>query len=300
MLTNRPARSRGAMHAPPPGFTLFEMMLVLVLSAVVLGVVSAIGNRLQRQLHDTSRRIGTAEQLSTASAILPLDLRPLSPADGDIPSGEARDSSLELRSTIGSGVVCGHATGTLVVAPFSLAGGRHASWSAEAGDTLWVLSEGDTAGSWRALIIRGVYPVRTSCSSLTGAPTSLVFDLDHLATIEVQDSVPVAGGSMVRVTRPIRYSIYRSSDGLWYVGLQSWSATTTRFNVVQPLSGPYAPPSPDGTRIEYFDADGNRVPPGASDTRAIARVEWVLRGMPGRDTTGTDSTRVVIGLRNRR
>jgi hypothetical protein len=127
-----------------------------------------------------------------------------------------------------------------------------------------------------------------------------VFDLDHLATLRVRDSLPLATGSAVRVTRPIRYSIYRGGDGLWYLGVRSWNAALSRFNGVQPLSGPYAAPSPAGSRIEYFDADGDRVPSGASDTRPIARTEWVLLSSSPRDTLLPDSSRFVVAARNRR
>lgn len=299
MLTRELARPRGPTPTNPRGFTLLEMVVVLVLSAIVLGIVTAIGNRLQHQLHDTTQRIEIAEELSTASAILPLELRSLAPADGDVRGGEARDSSLEMRSTVAAAVACGGAPGALLVAPFRLAGGRHAAWSVQAGDTLWLLTSSDSTERWRALPIHDIHPARASCPALTGDAASSVFDLGSLVTIEVSDSTAAVPGTPLRVTRPIRYSIYRGSDGLWYLGVRSWSAATAQFNGIQPLSGPYTPPGPTGSHIEYFDVDGDRVSSGAPDTRGIARIEWLLRSPPRADAQLADSSRLVVAMRNR-
>lgn len=292
------ARGSGAKRSCLPGFTLLEMVLVLVLSGIVLGVVSGIGNGLHRQLRDTARRIEIAEELSATRAILPLDLRSLSPADGDIRAGEARDSSLEMRSAVANGVVCGITAGAVLLAPFRPPGGRSVSWSAQPGDTLWVLADSDS--TWRATTITDVRPTRATCPSLISEASGSVFDLGHLATLRLGDSLPLAAGNPIRVTRPIRYSLYRGGDGLWYLGVRSWNSAISQFNGVQPLSGPYAPPSPTGSRIEYFDADGNRIASGAWDTRRIARTEWVLLSSSPRDTLHPDSSRVVVAMRNRR
>ena len=297
MLIHLSGRGTVAARSCRPGFTLLEMVLVLVLSGIVLGVVSGMGNGLQRQLRDTARRIEVAEQLSAARAILPLDLRSLSPGDGDIRAGEARDSSLEMRSAVAHGIVCGVTAGAILLAPFRPPGGRSASWSAQPGDTLWVLTDSDTA--WRATTMTDVHATRSTCAALASDASASVFDLDHLATVRVRDSLLLAAGSAIRVTRPIHYSLYRGGDGLWYLGIRSWNSATSQFNGVQPLSGPYAPPGPTGSRIEYFDADGNRVPSGAWDTRRIARTEWVLLSSSQRDTLHPDSSRVVVAVRNR-
>ena len=291
------ARGTGAERSCLPGFTLLEMVLVLVLSGIVLGVVSGIGNGLHRQLRDTARRIEIAEELSAARAILPLDLRSLSPGDGDIRAGEARDSSLEMRSAVANGIVCGITNGAVMLAPFRPPGGRSVSWSAQPGDTLWVLNDADSA--WRPTRITDVHTTRGICPSLVSDASASAFDLDHLATVGVRDSLALAPGNAVRVTRRIRYSLYRGGDGLWYLGVRSWNAATSSFNGVQPLSGPYAPPSATGSRIEYFDTDVNRVPSGASDTRRIARTEWVLLSSSQRGTLHQDSSRVVVAVRNR-
>src|SRR5436305_5953587 len=95
------------------GFTLGELVLVLALSVLVLGLISSIGTRLQRQLAAETTRLAVGEQLAAAAELLPLELRSLSPLAGDI--AEARDTSLQFRSALGSGLVF-NATGSPIVA----------------------------------------------------------------------------------------------------------------------------------------------------------------------------------------
>lgn len=291
---NRPRSARA-------GFTLFELVLVLALTGIVLGLVSAIGTRLQRQLADSESHIQTAEQLAVVSALLPLDVRSLSPSADDIRTGEARDSSLELRSIVATAVTCSAAADSLIVAPYLLAGGRQPTFPAQFGDTLWVLVDTDTAESWRAVSIRSVRSMTGACRAVSDAATRSVLDLDHLIGLQLHDSVPADAGSIVRITRPIRYSFYRSSDGHWYLGLRTWNTAVAQFNGIQPLSGPYAPPALDATRIEYYDEAGNRLTSGMGDTRSIARIEWLVESeSSGGRTPIVDSVRVAVAIRNRR
>src|SRR5689334_4137565 len=99
------SRYDGSAPRTRPGFTLAETMLVLALGAIVLGLVSTIGNNLRRQLAMQATRLSVAEQLGAGAQLLPLDLRAVSPAAGDIV--EARDTALQVRATIGSAIVCG-------------------------------------------------------------------------------------------------------------------------------------------------------------------------------------------------
>lgn len=295
-----PARRPG--DAARRAFTLLEAVLVLALTGIVLGIVTGVGIRLQRQLRDTQTRIETGEQLSTVAAILPLDLRGLSPAAGDLRAGEARDSSLELRSTIASAVVCGGAVGSPLLAPFLLSGGRSSAAAALPGDTLWLLADSDSGERWLPTAIRAVRAASGSCPLFAGDAGRMVVDGGHMITADLRDTVPFESGSVARITRPIRYSIYRASDGLWYLGVRTWNSASARFNGVQPLSGPYASPGSgwDNSRIEYFDSLESAVPSGKADTRSVARIEWLVRAGGGTAAAfPRDSARIVIAMRNR-
>lgn len=272
-------------------------MLVLVLGAIVLGLVSTIGNNLQRQLANQATRLSVSEQLGAGAELLPLDLRSVSPTAGDIV--EASDTALQVRATIGSAIVCAATASSVTVAPFLGAYQQSVVPSLQPGDTLWALSDQDSAETWRAARIQGWRRTGGSCSALdtTAAGT---FDLTHLWSADVADVSAFAQGAAVRITRPLRFTFYRAGDGQWYLGLRSWNTTAAQFNLVQPLSGPYVPPSSGAaTRFEYFDSSGVGWSLGATGTAGIARVEALLIAAASTSGGTIDSQRVVIALRNR-
>jgi hypothetical protein len=119
--------------------------------------------------------------------------------------------------------------------------------------------------------------------------------------LDVADSIADSSVVLARITRPLRYSLYRAGDGWWYLGIRTWNPATAQFNGVQPTAGPYAPPGRNGSRIEYFDSAGNAISSGTPDTRGIARIEWLLATVPRGTTPGVpDSVRIVVAPRNRR
>jgi prepilin-type N-terminal cleavage/methylation domain-containing protein len=282
------------------GFTLAEIVVTLALAAIVLGLVSSIGSRLQRRLLVESDRVIAHDQLGSAAEVLPIDLRGLSPAGGDIAPGEARDSSIQIRATITNAVVCGGSPSTLTLATYLAAGGRSPVLAVQDGDTAWLLSTTDTSDVWLPVRLRGVRRATTGCS-FADANASKVFDVAHLWAADLRDSIPVVARTVVRITRPLRFSFYRAGDNRWYLGLRSWNASG-QFNTVQPVSGPFAPAADRGTRLQYFDDLGNRVSSGSIDTHAIARVEGILSTDVSSGITAAprESVVIVVALRNRK
>jgi hypothetical protein len=297
MLSERPRRRTRN------GFTIAELLLVLVLGALVLGLVSAIGLRLQRQLSGEATRLAIHQQLDVTAEMLAIDLRGISPGAGDIPAGAARDSSIQLRATIGNAIVCSASNTTLLLAPFRGPGATSIALAAQSGDTLWISSDADTAESWRPVRLQSLRRTNGSCAALTDAMAASVFDAGQLWAADVHDPVAADPGSIVRITRPEQFSFYRGSDGRWYLGLRSWNVATSQFNLIQPISGPYAPASGGrGVRFRYYD-DGDRpLVSGVADTRVIARIEAVLIGEPAPAglSASRDSQVVVVAFRNRR
>jgi prepilin-type N-terminal cleavage/methylation domain-containing protein len=293
------------------GVTLIEMMVVLVLGGLVLSLIAQIGLTLQRQFERAGAQVLGSTQLREAAAILPLDLRALSAPAGDIAAGEARDSTLELRATIASGVVCaaenggqGELTGVLLAFPGDTRGDLP-SRLPQPGDTLWLLDGSATEEKWRPTAIRGVREM--SCAA-PGSPTWSGFLLERGQRIEVDAIAMSAGaviGTAVRVTRPERFSFYRASDGAWYLGLREWNATLARFNPVQPVSGPYRTPhgadrQSAGLQLAYFDSLGAVVPSGVANSRRITRVEITLRTAQANARMPAESLTIAVALRNRR
>ena len=297
MLMTRPNPSR-ARRRSRKAFTLAEVLITLALSALVLGIAVSVGARLQHRLLAESTRLAVDEQLASAAQLVPLDLRLASPPAGDM--SEARDTSLQLRATTGTGVVCGGSSTSILVASYLGSGGRSVALATTAGDTLWLLVDGDAAEQWRPLRLAGTRRVAATCPVLDAAAAQL-FDVAHLWAADLRDSTTVTPGLFVRTTRPVRYSFYRAGDGRWYLGLHSWNAATARFNLVQPLAGPYASPLTGGTGFRYFDASDTPLSLGGADGRRIARVEMQLVGessIPG-VRLASDTERVVVALRNR-
>jgi len=258
----------------------------------------SVGARLQHRLLGESTRLAVAEQLTSATQLVPLDLRAASPPAGDLV--EARDTSLQLRATPGAGVVCGGSATSILFASYLGPGGRALTLSAASGDTLWLLTDGDSLALWRPFRIAATRRLVAACPVLDAAGAQL-FDVAHLWAADLRDSAVVTPGTFVRLTRPVRYSFYRAGDGHWYLGIHSWNAASARFNLVQPLAGPYASPLGGGTGFRYFDSTDTPLPLGATDGRRVARVEMQLvaeSAAPGVPVPA-DTERVVVALRNR-
>jgi prepilin-type N-terminal cleavage/methylation domain-containing protein len=285
---------------PPDGFTLVELVLTLVLGALVLGLVTSVGTRLQHHLNHEGARLASGEQLAVAGAVLPPDLRALAPAAGDIRAGEARDTSLELRAIIGSALVCGGTTSSLIIAPYLGPFGRSSAPTMQTGDTLWLLVDSDSGESWRPVRLQAARRAVGSCSAITDAQGANAFDVTHLWSVELRDSVSLAVGAVVRDTRPVRYSLYRAGDSKWYLGARSWNSATSQFNLVQPISGPHGSPA-SGSRFAYFDSTGARLSSGTPDTQRIARIDVTLVAYAtDASLTARDSLVIVVAPRNRR
>jgi type II secretory pathway pseudopilin PulG len=264
-----------------PGFTLPELLIALACASVLCAVIAAIALRQERlfaELADTAAMTG---RLREVIAMLPIDLRAASPAAGDI--REARDTSLEIRATIASAVTCdtvGGAEGRSLILGPSVGGAEtYASYLATiaAGDTAWLLDARDTVERWIPRRITSVSSATASrCAS--GAPT--VNGMSFVATVVALDTLaPGRPGSVIRVTRPVRYSLYKSSDGSWQVGARDWNTTTLRLNTIQPVAGPLLPPSGGarGLVFSFFDSAGTIVSNPAAPSAGLALIQITAR-----------------------
>jgi prepilin-type N-terminal cleavage/methylation domain-containing protein len=291
MLTRR--------RVPRRGFTLAELLVVLALGCIVLGVASAVGLRLQREIAAESTAVAVEEQLAGAAEVLPIDLRGLSPVAGDIAAGS--DSALEVRATIGNAIACAGTAGTITLAFHRGAGGRAVVPRAAVGDTLWVLQDADADESWRPAPLTALRRAVGDCAALDRS-ADLVIDRSHPWAADIRDTGTVQAGSVVRLTRPQRFSFYRASDGQWYLGLRSWNSDVRAFNGVQPIGGPYRSPAlPHGVRLSYFDSAGAIIPTPFVGSRRIARVEALLSADDAGHAAASaiESLTVVTALRNR-
>ncbi|MFL5606856.1 MAG: hypothetical protein ACJ8AD_10465 [Gemmatimonadaceae bacterium] len=273
------------------GTTLPELLVALTLGAVVLGTASASLLRQQGTARRVTGIVAGAAQGRAAAMLLPAELADLDPSAGDLAAGEARDSALQLRASIATGVACDSAVGQVLLALSDgddLAPGGLAS-PPRAGDSLWWYAEA-TSG-WRAQRIADVRAAVARCPVRVGGDGEGPVLRIILAN---RDTVPV--GAMLRLTRPIAYVVYRSGDGSWQLGMREWSDAVRGFAPPQPIAGPFARRLGTGVRtgFRYFDAGGSELPPGGegADISRIARVRITTVALVRSAVAGADSVHV--------
>jgi Tfp pilus assembly protein PilW len=304
--------TRGRLH-PRRGVSIVEVIVSMVVAAVVLALITTISVRQQRLFTDLTDGVAISGQLREAATILPIDLRGVSVTSRDI--REARDTSLELRGTIASAVVCDTNANGLVLAPVVGGAATYASYltAVDVGDTAWVFTPTDSVDDWR--------PVRVG-SAGTASPKQcatrgpqLGDSARSLSRVSIglsprPPSLAAAIGMPVRVTRPLRYSLYRAGDGGWYLGEKDWSTTSGRFNTIQPVSGPFLSAAAGGVTFNYLDSAEASIATPVVDPTSIAAIRVTLRGQTRNVTrvlgsaasTGhrVDTATVTVLLHNRR
>jgi hypothetical protein len=282
------------------GFTLAELVVALGLTGVAFGAFAMVVARQERTHAELSRRVRQRSQSSEGLAALAAELRAVAPGAGDVPTGGARDSAIEFRTTVGSLAVCERRGQTIV--------GANASFASppEPGDTAWAYIDADTGADWLALPIVDVSllaieqsvqcrapPAASTPPPATPAPARRQAPRHRYALALSQpppDGMPI--GTPVRVTRQIRYSVYRAPDGQWYLGRREWSAVRGGFETIQPVSGPYG----GFAALRYFDDTGSELSGDIAEPGRIGRIVVRLRESHDRLREVTSLT---IGVRNR-
>ena len=99
-------------------FTLVELLITMVLLGLVGAVVVTVVVRQQRFYRATSALMDARAQIRQMASVLPMELRGISSAGGDIVA--MTDSAIEFRSSFGSSVVCTNTSSTVIVLAFLL------------------------------------------------------------------------------------------------------------------------------------------------------------------------------------
>jgi hypothetical protein len=286
------------VHRSRRGITLIELLVGLAVGGTALGLIAAISFREQQTFNDLAAVASSDAQLRDAGSLLPVDLRPLAPATGDIRAGQARDTSLELRATIASAVVCDTTSTALILAPSGQGSTAYGSVAEpiEAGDTAWLYSATDAADEWRPIRIAATSGAPAGpCAGL--APWLAAGDKALPRVVVALDTPPALASALglpIRITRPRRYSLYRASDGLSYLGERDWNSETLRFNTIQPVSGPFAPAAEHGLVFRYLDSTGAALAIPVANPSAIALVQVDLR-VQARNATRAPGNGAILG-----
>src|SRR6185503_4307029 len=193
---------------------------------------------------------------------------------------DARDTAVEFRSVIANAVVCDTTASSLVLAPVATTVTTLASIAQpiEANDTAWVLSLDDSGPTWMPARVTGVGTAAPgACPSPAPALDATQRSLARVSlTLSTRPSSPL--GMPVRVTRPVRYSLYKASDNDWYVGQRDWNNSSLRLNTIQPVAGPFLSAAQSGLRFTYLDTTGTVLSTPVADSRAIALIRVDVRG----------------------
>ena len=299
------------------GITLVELAVVLALVGLIGSTIGMTLVRQQRFYRGTTELLQAREGVRDALDLLATDVRGMSIADT---VRLFADSAIEFFANIGSSVVCQTIGGTSVGLP-NAASGRGNTFTAflvqpDTGDVAVFHRDSlEGASEWERHRITsfGARALTATCplSSPLVQQTAIVtastgFVLELLTAL----SPRVKPGAPVRLIRRGRYSLYRASDGRWYLGYRRCDAVgTSGCGAIQPLSGPYrnfsTNPRSTGLLFEYFDASGTRLPPTGS-ALDIARIDITARAesrqrilVEGGVNAPADSATVVIAIRNR-
>ncbi len=304
------------------GFTLAELLASLVIAGLVAAAATATLARQQRLYAGAAQVLDIRGQLRDAADVLATDIRGAAVAGYGMPL--MSDSAIEMFTTIGTSIACSAPAGTSIgLAPSVLASGNTLTSLLVTPDTgdlaaIYTIPGGNPdSARWetRRIVSFASGALASTCPRSTGF-TSLA-DASAGATgytLLIAGPAPASArkGAPIRFVRRARYSIYKSSDNLWYLGYRRCGAVTlAACTTIQPLSGPYRPYTArgngSGLSFRYFDLDGTELPSGSSDGRAVARVDLVLRGESARSVSLNgdaraqfrDSVVVSVSPRNR-
>ena len=295
------------------GFTLTEMMFVLVVFGLVAAATMRIIVRQQRFYASTTDLMAMRNTLRDVDASLPSDLRGISSIGGDIYA--MSDSAIDFRLATGISVVCSVGVGrlTVVIPPTNVANRSGLStWlsAPTSGDTAFFYDEGATSAvtddSWQRVPVTAALAVGI-CPTTSGfTTTSAEQNASWTVTLGTALNTGVVPGSVIRFYRHAKYKLYQpTAGGSWYLGYQDCPGGVC--GTMQPVAGPYlaysATAASTGLRFEYRDSTGAVTATPAN----VARIDVIARAqtdnkirMPGRpEDYYSDSLVVTIALRNR-
>src|SRR5690349_8392925 len=223
-------------------FSLIELTVVLAIVGIIGSTIGLLLMRQQRFYRGTSELISTRQSVRDAIEVLTTDIRGMSVADT---LRLLSDSAIEFFSTIGSSVVC-ERLGDSEVGLSSSASLTSFATQPDTGDVaVFYTDSGPPSQRWQRTRIAG-FTARTAATTCPPtSPFSTGSDAGSAASaffvsLQTPLSPDVHAGSPVRFVRRNRYSLYRASDGEWYLGYRRCNAIgQSNCGTVQPLSGPY-------------------------------------------------------------
>lgn len=287
------------------GWTLHEMIISLTITSAIVGLAvhAALGQ--MRFFRGAGEIAAVERQLDDVTGVVRGVVWGISPLAGDV--AVALDTAIELRASFGAAIACESTVGRLVI-PAPMASGNTLSAFDEQpqpDDMVHALLEDSTGSTWLTFRVAAAPAYAGACPHFPAAAAAWA--------IALREQIAIPEGSVLRFTRPLRLSVYRASDGRWYLGARDWNAEGQRFNTIQPVAGPLnAPGAADrsGLRFDYLDEMGEPLEQ-TEDPRRIRGIRVVARAASLRTVRVAgiatisgerfaDSAVSVIALRNAR
>lgn len=266
------------------GFTLVELMIVVVL----LGIVGAVTVRMLTDAQRLTVAQGERAQLQstnrTGAIVLPVELREVNPALGDITFMSA--DTIRYRGMRNFGVTCLTPTATTAVVLASSVGGLRGFAN---GDSVLVFVEGDVTtlddDRWAKAVIAAAPVTAAAVCPGSLAGTTLVFSTAGGGMRFDDDNTAVTGlqnGAVIRAFTHTRLGTYISNG-------RTWLGMAANDDAFEPLIGPLMADS--GLNLVYRDRLGN-VTNVATNVRSI---DVTIRGEASREvhTKGTGAPQLI-------
>lgn len=290
------------------GASIIELMIALTIFGLVMaGVTGAIVEQTRFQA-GAARVVGSQRSMRHIGDLVPSELRALGTRAGDIYAMNA--SSIDLRVTTGSSVVCAIGGGgmSVTIPPLQLATGLAlTSWRDVplAGDSVFIFDEGASTARnddvWRAYRLTAA-PAAGNCATATGFTQSAAEAATGM-TLAVATAVPATTpvGAPIRFYRPARYALVSGTDGRWYLGYTECAAGCGTLDIV---AGPVRSPSGRGVGFTFRDSLGavTAVPTNVAFVELELHTDGAPVGERSRLRSGAlaDSLRVSVAIRNPR
>jgi hypothetical protein len=285
------------MSSTRRGASLMELVVVIVLLATIGSATMSVVIHQERFYRAQADAIDSRATVRDAVSLLQSELRALSPVDGDLYA--IGPDAVEFRATLAQSAICTIALSRreITIPPEHLASGAPLTWlgtQPEAGDTLLVLGTDSTLGDrWDRHVLTAAPSGAGACPTASGLTTTAA-EASVALTLSLSPEIDssIAPGALVRIVRRARYELYRASDSRWYLGyLDCLSSRATPCNVVQPVSGPFAP---SGVQLAYLDRNGAPT----TDPWRVARIDVLAIAARRTSPSTLDSLATTIALRN--
>ncbi|MEO8578561.1 MAG: prepilin-type N-terminal cleavage/methylation domain-containing protein, partial [Gemmatimonadales bacterium] len=299
------------------GFTLAELIVATAIAGIAAAAMTMTLSRQQRFFASTSAILDVRGQIRDGADVLVSDIRSAAVARFGLPV--MTDSAIEMFTTVATSVACSAPVGaTIGLPPQILARGNTLT------SILFLPDTGDIAMLYAASTIRdssrwesarilsfASRAIASSCPASTGftsAGDASAGSSGYMVTLAQPPTAAIREGAPIMFLRRVRYSLYRSSDGEWYLGYRRCNAATGVCAAIQPVSGPYraysASAGLSGLSLRYYDELGTEL---TSPSNAVARVDIAMRGQTSRPaslsgdsrTAYRDSIVVSVSPRNR-